>query len=127
MGSDDTIAPVTSVSVSGTSGSNGWYRSAIAVTLSATDSGGSGLAGTYYAVDGGSFTAYSSAIGLSTDGTHALTYYSTDLVGNIESSHVLTLKIDTTAPVTTATVSGLNVTLSSSDAVSGSATIYYPR
>ena len=96
----DTIPPVTTASLSGTAGSNGWYTSSVQITLSATDNL-SGVAATYYTLNGGAQQTYSTAFTVSGDGTHAVTYWSVDKAGNIEATHSLTVKIDGTKPVLT--------------------------
>ncbi|HYT10987.1 MAG TPA: chitobiase/beta-hexosaminidase C-terminal domain-containing protein, partial [Mycobacteriales bacterium] len=49
----DATAPTTTISCNGGACASGWYNAAVQVTLSATDnSGGSGVAGTYYTTDG---------------------------------------------------------------------------
>jgi ABC-type transport system substrate-binding protein len=113
----DTIPPVTSISLSGSSGTMGWYISPVNVTLSASD--GSGLNWTKYRLDGGSWQTYSSKVAISIDGSHTLEYYSQDTVGNTETVKNADIRIDQSAPVSNATVSGINVTINSSDVSSG--------
>ncbi len=70
------------------------------VTLSATDVG-SGVQATYYTVDGGTRQSGKSVL-FSTEGSHALVYWSVDWAGNVEQSHSLTVKVaptDVTASV----------------------------
>jgi peptidoglycan/xylan/chitin deacetylase (PgdA/CDA1 family) len=82
----DTTAPVTTIACNGTSCSKGWYRSAVTVTLSATD-GGSGVASTRYTTDGTTptetnGTAYAGPFAVAA--TTTVKYYSTDNAGNKE-------------------------------------------
>jgi large repetitive protein len=131
----DTTPPVTFHSLSGTLGNNGWYRSAVTVTLSASDSG-SGVAATYYRINGSAWTTYSGAFTVSVQGASTVDYYSIDWMGNNESPKTVQIKIDTVAPASTASASGtlgnngwyrtsVSVFLSSSDATSGVANRYY--
>ena len=97
----------------GTAGGGGWYRSAVNVSLTASDDL-SGVAATYYAVDdltctppsGGAAVPASCTSGttltVSGDGSHTVTYFSLDKAGNVEPRKTLTVEIDTTAPATTA-------------------------
>ena len=95
----DSIAPSTTNTLTGTAGSNGWYVSAsVGVTLAATDAG-SGVAGTFYTIDGGSQQTYAGAFTVSGDAIHTLKYYSVDKAGNTEATHTQTIEIDTTPPV----------------------------
>lgn len=97
----DTIASVTTSIVSGTLGTNDWYTSPATVALAATDNeGGVGVEKTLYSLDNGDWQAYSSTspIEISSDGIHALQYYSVDWFGNTEATSTLTVKIDKTAP-----------------------------
>jgi hypothetical protein len=103
-GTDDVVVtvrdgtpPTTAASLVGTAGTNGWFRSAVTVTLSASDTG-SGVAGTTYSVDGGPTTAYGSPVVVSGDGAHALQFSSTDQAGNHESLQSVSFRIDTTLP-----------------------------
>ncbi len=118
--------PVTTASLSGTSGTNGWYTSPVQVMLSATDSGGPGVAATYYTVYGGSPQTYSGTpVTVTGDGTHTVTCWSADTSGISETPHSQTMMIDGTPPVTTAARSGSTVTLTAADAASGVAATYY--
>ena len=78
------------------------------VSLSAADVG-SGVATTYYSIDGGARQTYQGPFAVSGDGLHTVSYSSVDIAGNVENTAVGYLNLDTTAPVTTAT--GLSATL----------------
>jgi hypothetical protein len=83
----------------------GWNNGPATVTLTAADpkladgSAGSGVAATFYTIDGGSAQTYSTPFTVSGEGTHTVTYYSTDVAGNQEAVNTLTVKIDVTPPV----------------------------
>lgn len=77
------------------------------VSLSAADVG-SGVATTYYSIDGGARQTYQGPFTVSGDGLHTVSYSSVDIAGNVENAAVGYLNLDTTAPVTTAT--GLSAT-----------------
>lgn len=94
----DIFAPVTLSALAGTAGENGWYRSSVQVTLSASDSGSSGLAFTRYKLDGGAWQDYSAPFAVSSEGWHSLAYYSQDNAGNPEPENWLAIPIDTQAP-----------------------------
>ena len=82
---------------------SGWTsNTAPTVTLSATDTGGSGVSATYYTVDDGDQTTYAGAFTVSGDGQHEVDYWSVDAMGNTEATHTGYVNIDTTAPDTTA-------------------------
>jgi hypothetical protein len=103
----DDQAPVTSASVSPLPNAANWNNGAVTVTLSATDGGiSSGVDHITYSVDGGSpvsIAGASTAFALSATGTHLVSYFAVDGAGNAETGHVLTAKIDPSAPITTAT------------------------
>ncbi|MFJ2734619.1 OmpL47-type beta-barrel domain-containing protein, partial [Streptomyces sp. NPDC087317] len=63
-GDDDTTAPETSATVSGTKDASGNYVGSATVTVSASDSG-SGVASVEYSLDGGAFSAYSAPVQVS--------------------------------------------------------------
>lgn len=128
----DPNPPVTSASVSGTLGTNGWYRSAVQVSLTATDNLNA-VVGTFYRIDGGAVQTYSGPFGFSS-GVHTIEYWSIDHV-NTESTRTLVVPIDTGAPVVTAAANpstapkgpkAVNVTVSGSvtDAVSAVSASY---
>lgn len=106
----DTTPPVTTSSLAGTIGQNGWFRSDVTVTLSAIDppdvfdnggDGGTGPSGvnhTYYKIDSGSWNQYTTPFVISSDDQHIVLYYSTDLAGNVETQKSVTVKIDQTTP-----------------------------
>ena len=89
----DTTAPVT------TSNAVATYVSSAAITLSATDAG-SGVAATYYKLDGGTQVAGTS-VTVTAVGSHTLEFWSVDVAGNIEAHKTATFTI--TAPVPTPT------------------------
>jgi hypothetical protein len=82
-------------------GCNGWYKSAVTVSLTATDN--VALAETYYSIDGGAFRAYTGPLSINVDGEHTVSYYSVDSVGNIEPTQTISFKIDATAPTASIT------------------------
>ena len=92
------VLPTTTALLSGTASANGWYKSAVQVTLLATSGSAWHIASTNYAVDGGSQQTYSSPFTVSGDGTHTITYYSVDSAGNTGTVNTATFKIDATAP-----------------------------
>ena len=103
----DSIPPTTTASLSGPLGGGGWYTGAVQVTLSAQDNpGGSGVAATYYSIDGGPTQTYSAPFTVSGDGTHSVQYYSVDNAGNVEQTQSVSVKVDQTPPTTTASLQG---------------------
>ena len=94
---------LTTPTTTATASPSGWSKGPVTLTLAAADSGGSGLKGTYYKIDGGSQQTYSAPVKLT--GASAVTYWSVDNAGNTETTHSFTPQIDTKAPTTTATAS----------------------
>ena len=97
----DTTAPTTGdVSTPALAGDGGgaWRTTSQTVSLAAADSDGSGLAQTYYTLDGVQHP-YTEPFEVSGDGSHALTYWSTDTAGNAETPHTGWVNIDSGAPV----------------------------
>ena len=131
----DVTPPASTSSLSGAPGTNGWYESAVSVTLTSTD-GTSGIASISYRIDGASWQTYSGAFLVTSDGAHTLEYYATDGAGNPEWTRTQDVWIDTVAPATTPTLSGTQgsagwhlssvvVTLAASDGTSGVDAIAY--
>ncbi len=96
----DTIAPVTSDSLSGTL-DGAFYTSDVQVTLHATDSG-SGVKATYYNVDGGATQTYSGPFTVATLGADSVSFYSVDNAGNAGTPKTadFTIKSKTTTTLT---------------------------
>jgi hypothetical protein len=90
----DTTAPVTTAAAP-----QGTVTTDATVTLTATDQGGSGLAATWYTVDGGA-QQKGNTLTLTTSGTHTVSYWSTDWAGNTEPPHAVTVTIDKSVNVT---------------------------
>src|SRR5579862_4298792 len=138
----DTVAPTTTLGTTPSTpdGSNSWFkRTSVSFTLSANDPApASGVAHTYYTVDGGAAQLYSTAVTIGTPGDHTVAYWSDDNAGNTEATNTAHIKLDAVAPATTITVSpttpnGANgwytsaphFTLSASDATSGVGSSFY--
>jgi N-acetylmuramoyl-L-alanine amidase len=126
----DTTPPTTTLALAGTPGNSGWHRSTVTATLAATDAGGSGLAGTWWRLDGGAWNAYAGPFPIAGQGVHALHYYSKDQAGNQEATRSATVKVDSQPPITTHVLQGIQgdegwwrssvaVLLQASDATSG--------
>jgi predicted CxxxxCH...CXXCH cytochrome family protein len=130
----DTVAPVTTSSAA----SGGTYTGPQAFLLTASDTGGSGVASTWYKLDSGSFTS-GTAVAVpapaSGSASHTISWYSLDVAGNQETTKSVTFNVqapapsDTTPPTTTssfAPAGGANfkvnqaVALTATDNVGGS-------
>ncbi|WSY47030.1 ThuA domain-containing protein (plasmid) [Embleya sp. NBC_00888] len=103
----DTQAPVTNATPDPAqpTGKDGWYTAApVNVTLAGVDeAGGSGVASTEYDLDGAGWAAYDGTpVSVSGDGEHKLRYRSKDKAGNTEEGRELVVRVDATAPLTTA-------------------------
>ena len=122
----DTTPPVTTATLGGTLNS-GYYTTSVGITLSATDNL-SGVAKTYYSVDGGANTTYSgSPFTVSALGTHSVTYWSVDVAGNSETpaTVVFTIHSPTTATLTATpnpSINGQSVTMTATITASLSGT-----
>ncbi|WP_157695462.1 OmpL47-type beta-barrel domain-containing protein [Nakamurella panacisegetis] len=87
----DKTAPSTDVSAP-----SGWVDSSVDVTLTAHDAL-SGIDTTHYSVDGGA-QQVGTTVTLTAEGTHTISYGSTDLAGNAEIAKTVTVQIDKSAP-----------------------------
>ena len=126
---DKTGPPVT-LSPTGTMGSNDWYTSTVALSISAQDAT-SGVASIEYNLDGESWTPGSSLT--LDDGSHTVEARSTDNAGN-QITTSTTIQVDTASPLTalsiSATMGHMNwyvseavISADSSDATSGVALV----
>lgn len=131
----DTTPPVTTATVIGTQGANGWYTTAVTVNLSATDTG-RGVDKIWYRINSGAWTEYTGNISIPTEGVYNISYYAVDKVGNTETTKSTTVKIDLTSPNTDAYLTGtlgsndwyvspVTLTLQSADSASGVNRTYY--
>jgi kumamolisin len=103
----DLTAPSTTASLAGTVYSGNTYESAVKVTLSASDTGGSAVHYTYYQLDGGPTITYTgSAFAVSALGSHSVKYWSVDSAGNIESAKTIAFSIS--SPTTASLVAAPN-------------------
>ncbi len=78
---------------------SGWQSSDVTVELAATDNL-SGVAGTYYTVDGGAQRA-GTTVSVTSEGTHTVAYWSVDKAGNTETAGTAIVLVDKTAPTIT--------------------------
>jgi len=94
----DYVAPTTTAILDPPlpNGCNGWYTSPVTVTLVAKDN--IEVDATYYSIDGGSWFEYTAPFTINIDGHHVIDYYSVDTVGNVETTHTVSFKMDTTPP-----------------------------
>lgn len=135
----DVTAPTTTLSSipSVPNGSNSFYTTIPTITLSVSDDvGGSGVDKPFYTWDGGVLIPYAGPFA-ALEGTHTLSYISSDVAGNAEVVKKSVIKVDTGVPATTAGVSlapnsasgwysgAPTVTLASTDGTSGIGGIYY--
>jgi hypothetical protein len=131
----DSTVPTAQNSVSGPAGGNGYFKGAAQFTMTASDSL-SGVANNYYRIDGGATQNYVSPVTVSSDGNHAVDYWSVDAAGNVSGVGTVPIKIDASAPLTQASGSGtagtngwyrssVLVSLSAADNLSGVQTTFY--
>jgi len=97
----DVTPPVTAAALSAAPNAAGWYNGPVSVTLSAQDDD-SGVAATYYSLDGASAARATTPVSVSGDGVHSLSFWSVDVAGNVETAKTETIRIDATLPTATA-------------------------
>jgi hypothetical protein len=139
---DDTTPPTTSIACNSSACSDGWYGGAnpVSVKLSATDTGGSGVASTRYTTDGTDPVVSSTAVSytgpFSVAATMTVRFASVDTAGNAESPQAQLIRVDAAAPTTSASCNNapcsgwyraaVTVGLSATDTGgSGAATTFY--
>jgi hypothetical protein len=101
---NDTTAPTTLAATSPAANAAGWNNGTVTVTLTASDDpGGLGVQSITY----GSTTTNgaTATFDVSAEGTTTIPYFATDLAGNVEAPKTLVIRIDRTAPTTTASAS----------------------
>lgn len=120
----DTTTPAIAVSVNGTLGKNGWYRSGIQVSATPTDFP-SGIATFEAAVDGAAYQQYTAPITFQ-DGQHTIRFKAVDHAGNQTETALQSFRVDSLAPTVDLPVSwqlGRNVPYSVLDEGSGLAAL----
>jgi parallel beta-helix repeat protein len=101
----DIIPPVTTITLEGTLGDDGWYVSPVNVVLSALDEpGGTGVLRSECGSDPGSLSLSEESVGLTSDGAQALYCRSIDRAGNGETPQRLEVHIDTAPPAIEASI-----------------------
>ncbi len=83
----DQIPPVTTDNAP-----SGWSNQKVTVKLTATDEGGSGVAATYYKLNGSEQQTGNTVL-IEGNGEHTLTYWSVDKAGNIEQPKTVIVRI----------------------------------
>ena len=135
----DTILPnAPTITLSGTVGTNGWYKSNVTVKITAGSDTQSGANKVRYKVTGAQTVAQtdtsagttSATITISSEGTSTITAYTIDKAGNVSSAKTQVVNKDVTAPTATLTVgtkteNSIAVSVSASDTTSGLATYTY--
>ncbi|MFF3286564.1 OmpL47-type beta-barrel domain-containing protein [Streptomyces sp. NPDC003023] len=139
---EDTTAPVTTATVAGDRNADGAYIGQATVSLAATDEG-AGVDKIEFALGtDGPWQPYTAPVVVDEVGTHKVRYRAYDKAGNVETEKSADFSVvtrptdDTTAPETSATVSGdkddqgryvgmATVTVTASDAGSGVNTVEY--
>lgn len=98
----DIIPPNTQVSISGSKGLKGWYKSDVKVEFSARDNkGGIGLQYILYSLDGSEWLEYKEPLNFSDEGSYSIKYQAFDKAENTEGQKTLELNIDKTPPLVT--------------------------
>lgn len=117
---------LTKASLSGTIGTNGWYRSNVSVSLTVTNTGSWVKATVYRIGTSGSWSNYANSFVLSSEGNSTIQFYSKDNAGNNESMRTIDIGIDSVAPMlalvnSSGTISSKRTTLvwTGSDETSG--------
>ncbi|MCU1402637.1 MAG: hypothetical protein JWM70_961, partial [Microbacteriaceae bacterium] len=92
----DRTAPTTTASIPNAVG--GWYKGAVEITLSGDDAL-SGIGATHYRIDGGDIQSYGGPFSTElATGVHSLTFWSTDVAGNVETQQTTAVRLDNNPP-----------------------------
>ncbi|NTU72344.1 MAG: hypothetical protein HGB10_11085 [Coriobacteriia bacterium] len=90
----------------------GWATSPVTVSLTATDAG-SGVATTFYRLNGGAVATYTAPFVVSIEQTNTLQYWSVDNRGNVETTKSVPVRVDTRPPTVPTSFSASAVTTTS--------------
>ena len=122
----DSLAPVSTATLSPVQPASGWHTSDVTLSISAIDDN-MGVASVNWSENQGATTIVngsSTIINVTADGIHTIGYWAVDAAGNTEVTKSSTVRIDRVAPTTSVTRSGGLLTLTPSDATSGVAKTY---
>jgi len=137
----DTTPPAVTAAVTGNQNAQGQYVGSATVTITATDSE-SGVDSVQYAIDGGTYAAYTGPVTVNQPGAHTVSFLATDKAGNTSQAESVAFTVvetpdpDSTPPTVTATVDGerdgtgayvgaATVTIAATDTESGVEKIEY--
>ncbi len=94
-GGPDCIPPVTTTT---NVTENGVYQDNVTITLNATDDA-SGVNETFFMINGGTTETYGAPIFVDIVGKDNITFWSTDIIGNVEPQNMINFTIEAGAPV----------------------------
>jgi hypothetical protein len=99
----DSTPPESIVAIAPAATSSGWHNGDVSATITATDDD-SGVEKIDYSltaapIANGPVAGDLAVVTIAGEGDRNLTYFATDMAGNIEAAHAVTVKIDRTAPV----------------------------
>jgi len=100
----DTTAPTLDLSTTGTTGSNGWYVSAVTLTPTASDAT-SGLYSLEATTDGVTWFSMNAPVTLN-DGIYTVQFRAVDQAGNISQTPSQQIKVDATTPSLSLNING---------------------
>ncbi len=90
--------PTTSLSLSGTLGTNGYHTSAVTANFECLPPSGGACASTTYRIDGGAWINGTGPFNLTSEGNHLLEFASTSAVGFLEETQTRVVRIDLAPP-----------------------------
>ncbi|BBH70583.1 hypothetical protein ACTI_72680 [Actinoplanes sp. OR16] len=124
----DETPPTVAVTLSGSAGASGWFRSSVSVRVAAADDRGGRMAVAIAVDDAAPVVTADTRSATATvggDGRHTVSAVATDRAGNRSPPAHADVDIDATNPSSTAALSDRRVTLTASDATSGVDRIEY--
>lgn len=95
----EVVTPSTTISLSGTQGSAGWFKSDVTVSLSATDVSNTGINRTEYSFNGSVWTRYTGPFNITKEGMTGIYYRSIDNASGVEPMKLKVVSIDRMPPV----------------------------
>ncbi len=114
--------PTEVVNITGSTDGSGTYSGSAKVTVVSTPNTGQTISGTYYSLDGGAYSAYTSPITVSTYGSHSFSSWCADQYGNSSGGNLYIFSV--APPLTSLTISPNTVT--SKTTTTGTVTLAAP-